>query len=66
MSTTIWELRGRSVGGVVSVLFTRDRRVFFGHDDGSIRLAADWERHEALAQMLSWRDRAGAARQAER
>jgi hypothetical protein len=47
-------MHGRAVGGVVSVLFTSDRRVFFGHDDGTIRVAADWERDEVLLQMLSW------------
>jgi len=62
MSSTIWQLHGRAVGGVVSVLFTRDHRVFFGHDDGTIRLAAEWERDEALAQMLCWRDAAGLPR----
>jgi hypothetical protein len=59
VSGTIWQLHGRAVGGVVSVLFTRDRRVFFEVDDGTIRLAAEWERDEALAQMLCWRDAAG-------
>jgi hypothetical protein len=42
------------VGGVVSVLFTCDRRVFFGHADGTTRVALDWERDEVLLQMLSW------------
>jgi len=48
---------GTAVAGVVSVLFTRDRRVFFEHADSSIRLAAAWERDEVLLQMLVWRDR---------
>ena len=30
---------GRAVAGVVSVLFTSDRRVFFEQDDNSIRVA---------------------------
>ena len=34
------------VGGIGSVLFTSDRRVFFEHDDGTIRVALDWERDE--------------------
>ena len=42
MSST-WRTFGRPVCDVVSVLFTSDRRVFFGHDDGTIRQAADWE-----------------------
>jgi hypothetical protein len=42
----------------VSLLFTSDRRVFFEHDDGTIRNAVDWERDEVLLQMLSWRDAA--------
>ena len=53
MSST-WHIRGRAVGGVVSVLFTSDRRVFFGHADETIRVADDWERDEVLLQMLSW------------
>jgi hypothetical protein len=48
---------GRAVAGVVSVLFTSDRRVFFEHEDSSIRTALDWERDEVLLQMLAWRDR---------
>jgi hypothetical protein len=48
---------GRAVAGVVSVLFTSDHRVFFEHDDDSIRLALDWERDEVLIQMMVWRDR---------
>ena len=48
---------GSAVAGVVSVLFTRDRRIFFGHGDGSIRVAEGWERDEVLLQMLAWRDR---------
>ena len=55
MSST-WRTFGRPVCDVVSVLFTSDRRVFFGHDDGTIRQAADWERDEVLLQMLSRRD----------
>ena len=42
------------MGGVDLVLFTSDRRVFFEHDDETIRVAADWERDEVLRQMLSW------------
>ena len=52
--SSIWRTPGRAVGGVVSVLFTSDRRVFFEHDDGTIRIALDWERDEVLLQMLSW------------
>ena len=48
---------GRAVAGVVSVLFTSDHRVFFEHDDDSIRLALDWECEEVLLQMMVWRDR---------
>jgi hypothetical protein len=48
---------GAAVAGVVSVLFTNDRRVFFAHDDSSIRDATAWERDEVLLQMLIWRDR---------
>jgi hypothetical protein len=48
---------GRPVGGVVSVLFTCNGRVFFGRDDNSIRVADDWERDEVMLQMLIWRDR---------
>ena len=47
---------GRAVAGVVAVLFTSDRRVFFEDDHGTIRAARDWEREEALLQMLVWRD----------
>jgi hypothetical protein len=55
--STIWNTNhGRAVGGVVSVLFTLDRRLFFKRDDGTIRLALDWERDEVFLQMLSWRD----------
>ena len=55
--SSIWSTRhGEAVGGVVSVLFTSDRRLFFEHDDGTIRIALDWERDEVLLQMLSWRD----------
>ena len=49
------------MGGVVSVLFTSDRRVFFERDDATIRVADDWERDEVLLQMLSWQA-AGCAR----
>ena len=28
------------------------------HDDGTIRVALDWERDEVFLQMLSWRDSA--------
>ena len=47
-----------AVAGVAAVLFTADRRVFFQFDDDdrSIRVAHDWERTEALLQMLAWRD----------
>ena len=48
---------GRAVGGVVAVLFTCDRRLFFEHDDSTIRVASEWERDEVLLQMLVWRDR---------
>jgi hypothetical protein len=48
---------GRAVAGVVSVLFTADRRVFFAHEDDSIRAALNWERNEVLLQLLAWRDR---------
>ena len=54
--SSTWRIYGRPVCGVVSVLFTRDRRVFLMHDDGSIREAVDWERDEVLLQMLSRRD----------
>ena len=33
--TSTWQMYGRPVCGVVSVLFTRDRRVFFRHVDGT-------------------------------
>jgi hypothetical protein len=57
--SSIWNTyHGGAVGGVVSVLFTLDRRLFFKHDDGTIRLALDWERDEVFLQMLSWRDSA--------
>ncbi len=62
--SSTWRIRGRPVGGFVSVLFTSDRRVFFQHEDGTIRVAADWERDEVLLQMLSWQ--AVAAPPAER
>ena len=48
---------GRAVAGVIAVLFTADRRIFFEHDDSTIRVADDWERDEVLLQMLVWRDR---------
>jgi hypothetical protein len=48
---------GKPVAGVVSVLFTSDRRLFFEHEDASIRLASPWERDEVLLQMMVWRDR---------
>jgi hypothetical protein len=55
----IWNTnQGGPVGGVVSVLFTLDRRLFFKQDDGTIRVALDWERDEVFLQMLSWRDSA--------
>ena len=55
--SSIWDTyHGGAVGGVVSVLFTLDRRLFFKHDDGTIRVALDWERDEVFLQMLSWRD----------
>ena len=58
----LWEIRpGRAVAGVVSVLFTCDRRVFLMDGDGSIRVAAEWERDEVLLQMLAWRDSGTAA-----
>ena len=50
----IWRMSGGDVAGVVSVLFTSDRRVFFEHADDSIRVADDWERDEVLLQLLSW------------
>ena len=57
--SSIWNTyEGRAVSGVVSVLFTSDRRLFFQHDDGTIRIALDWERNEVFLQMLSWRDSA--------
>jgi hypothetical protein len=56
---TLWEIRpGSAVAGVVSVLFTCDRRVFLMRADGSYRVALDWERDEVLLQTLSWRDSA--------
>jgi hypothetical protein len=54
--SSIWRTSGRSVCGVASVLFTSDRRVFFQRDDGSIREALEWERHEVLLQLLARRD----------
>ena len=55
----LWEIHpGRAVAGVVSVLFTCDRRVFLMDAEGSIRVAAKWERDEVLLQMLAWRDSA--------
>jgi hypothetical protein len=55
----LWEIRpGRAVAGVVSVLFTCDRRVFLMDGDGSIRQAAERERDEVLLQMLAWRNSA--------
>ncbi len=42
--------------GVVSVLFTRDKRVFFRYVDGTTRVTAEWERDEVLLQLLSRRD----------
>jgi len=57
--TSIWITNtGKAVGGIVSVLFTRDRRVFFQHDDGTIRVVLDWERDEVFLQTLPWRDSA--------
>jgi len=57
--SSIWNTcPGKAAGGIVSVLFTRDRRLFFEHDDGTIRIALDWERDEVFLQMLSWRDSA--------
>jgi hypothetical protein len=57
--SSIWDSgQGWAVRGVVSVLFTADRRVFFEHDDGTIRIATDWARDEVLLQMLSWPDAA--------
>jgi hypothetical protein len=35
-----------------------DRRLFCKHDDGTIRVALDWERDEVFLQMLSWGDSA--------
>ena len=61
--SSIWNTyQGRAVSGVVSVLFTSDRRLFFQHDDGTIRIALDWERTEVFLQMLSWRDSAAMQR----
>ena len=48
---------GKAVAGVVAVLFTRDRRIFFEHVDGTIRAVDAWERDEVLLQMMVWRDR---------
>jgi hypothetical protein len=48
----------REASGVVSVLFTSDRRVFFMHADGEIRLASGPERNEVLRHLLTWRDSA--------
>jgi hypothetical protein len=55
---------GTAVAGIVSVLFTNDRRVFFEHDDSTIRVASPWERDEVLLQMLAWRDRFSIASEA--
>jgi hypothetical protein len=55
--SSIGPVDGRSVAGVVSVLFTSDRRVFLAYEDARIRLACDWERDEVLLQLLVWRDR---------
>jgi hypothetical protein len=53
----LWEIHpGSAMAGVVSVLFTCDRRVFLMHADGTFRGALDWERDEVLAQMLVSRD----------
>ena len=49
---------GEAVAGIVCVLFTSDRRVFFMDSNNTIRAAHDWEREEVLVQMLSWRDSA--------
>jgi hypothetical protein len=58
----LWKIRpGSAVAGVVSVLFTSDRRVFLMHTDGTFRVALDWERDEVLLQLLCWRDSAAAA-----
>jgi len=55
----IWKIRpGSPVSGVVSVLFTCDRRVFLRLSDGKIRTARQWERDEVLLEMLAWRDSA--------
>ena len=60
--SSIWNTSpGEAVGGVVSVLFTVDRRLFFEHDDGTIRIASEWERDEVFLQLLSWRDSVPAA-----
>jgi hypothetical protein len=53
-----WRINGRTVGGVTSVLFTSDRRVFLMQEDGTIRVALDWERDEVLLRLLAWRDTA--------
>lgn len=55
--SSIGPIYGRPVAGVVAVLFTSDRRVFFEHEDDSIRVASEWERDEVLLQLLVWRDR---------
>ena len=36
--------------GVVSVLYTSDRRVFSEHDNSTIRVAFDWVNDEGLTQ----------------
>jgi hypothetical protein len=51
-----WPSSEFQAGGVVSVLFTSDRRVFFMHGDSQIRPASDPERNEILRHLLSWRD----------
>ena len=61
--SSIWNTyQGRAVSGVVSVLFTSDRRLFFQHNDGTIRIALDWERTEVFLHMHSWRDSAAMQR----
>ena len=57
LSRVVFGARASLLAGVVSVLFTSDRRVFFGHEDDSIRVASCWERDEVLIQMMVWRDR---------
>ena len=54
--TSTWQMYGGPVCGVVSVLFTRDKRVFFRYVDGTTRVTAEWERDEVLLQLLSRRD----------